>query len=61
MGTITIYFAGSFGESRSKCFSAMDAGQAQAVADAIAYLTSEEMPRAIVNDHEFQDVNGVPF
>jgi len=54
MGTITIQLAGSFGESRSKRFSAMEVGHAQAVADAIAYLASEEMARAIVNDHACQ-------
>ena len=51
MGMLTINLAGSFG-SRSKSFSAMAGGHAQAVAEAIQYLSEVELPKAIRNDHE---------
>jgi hypothetical protein len=51
MGMITITLQGSFGHYRSKTFTAMEVGHAGAVAEAIRYLASEEMPQAINNDH----------
>lgn len=52
MGTITITMNGSFGGYRSKTVSAMQKGHAAAVAEAIDYLATEELPKAIKNDHE---------
>lgn len=55
MGMIKITVAGSFQE---KCgehkFSAVEFGHAQAVADALHYLT-ELLPWAIAHDHELHD------
>lgn len=52
MGQIVITLRGSFGEPRTATFSAMDGGHAAAVAEAITYLASDEMPKAVQNDHE---------
>ena len=51
MGTIAINLAGSFG-SRYKHFTATTGGHAQAIAEAIQYLSEVELPKAIRNDHE---------
>lgn len=53
MGTITITTNGSFGYS-TKTISAMKVGHAGAIGEAIAYLSSEALPKAIKNDHECQ-------
>lgn len=52
MGVLTITLQGSFGNFRSKTFSAMKVGHAGAIAEALTYLAGEELPRAIRNDHE---------
>lgn len=52
MGMLTVDLRGSFGEARSKTFSAMEGGHAQAIAEAIQYLSEVELPKAIRNDHE---------
>lgn len=52
MGMIVIELSGSFGQPRSKTFSAMEGGHAQAVAEAIQYLSEVELPKSIRNDHE---------
>lgn len=54
MGMITVILEGSFGGRRSKQFTAVKVGHAQAIADAIKYLVEVEMPKAIKNDHECQ-------
>lgn len=51
MGMIRIELKGSFGTPRSSEFSALTKGHAAAVAEAIRYLSEEELPRAIENDH----------
>lgn len=51
MGMIRIELAGSFGTARKAEFSALTKGHAAAVAEAIRYLTEEELPKAIQNDH----------
>jgi hypothetical protein len=51
MGAINITLAGSFGNHRSKQFSAMEKGHAAAVSEAIKYLAEVELPKAIENDH----------
>jgi hypothetical protein len=52
MGQIDISIAGSFGPRKAKSFSAMSKGHAHAVAEAIAWLSSEVLPDAIANDHD---------
>lgn len=52
MGMITVELKGSFGLPRFKTFSAMEGGHAQAIAEAIQYLSEVELPKAIRNDHE---------
>ena len=52
MGCIKIDVMGSFRQNESKVFSAMEYGHAQAVSDAIKYLSDEVLPKAIINDHE---------
>lgn len=51
MGMIRIETAGSFGPRTERQFSAMKRGHAQAVAEAIEYLSKEVLPKAIANDH----------
>lgn len=51
MGMITITLNGSFSFS-TKQFSAQGKGHAFAIAEAIRWLAEEELPKAIVNDHE---------
>lgn len=50
MGLIRIETAGSFGNSRNE-FSAIDNGHADAVAQAIEFLSKEVLPNAIAKDH----------
>lgn len=52
MGMIHIEVMGSFKPNESKSFSAQNHGHAQAVADAIEWLSNVVLPRAIRNDHE---------
>ncbi len=52
MGMLTITLQGSFGNYRTKTFSAMKVGHAGAIAEALKYLAGEELPLAIRNDHE---------
>lgn len=57
MGSIQIHIAGSFLTPEAgllqerKTISAMDHGHAQAVAEAITFLSEEVLPRAIALDH----------
>lgn len=51
MGMIRIDTLGSF-KASSKTFGAQSHGHAQAVAEAIEYLSREVLPAAIANDHE---------
>lgn len=60
MGQIRIELMGSFGRARSKTFSAMTKGHASAIAEAIAYLATEEMPLAVVNDHQCHNDGEAP-
>lgn len=54
MGMITIEVVGSFGR-KYKAFSAQETGHADAVAQAIEWLSSELLPSAIRNDHKCHD------
>jgi hypothetical protein len=53
MGMIRIEVGGSF-EHDEKTFSARYGGHAQAVAEAIEWLSSSILPAAIKNDHKCQ-------
>jgi len=60
MGSIIITTSGSFRISTSKTFSAMHGGHAQAVAEAIEFLSGELLPDAIQQDHELHEGNHYP-
>lgn len=65
MGYITISIAGSFVghhgmTSQPRQFGAMNHGHADAVAQAIEYLSSEILPKATALDHELHSVGAVP-
>jgi len=52
MGIISISVQGSFYTPITKQFSAMHGGHAQAVAEAIEFLSGELLPDAIAQDHD---------
>ncbi len=61
MGMIRIDVAGSFGRKNgSKQFSAMKNGHADAVAQAIEYLSSNLLPYATALDHQLHDEGEKP-
>lgn len=60
MGMITIQTAGSFGVKKKE-FLAMNNGHADAVAQAIEYLSSTLLPEATAQDHELHDRGSVPM
>ena len=55
MGMITVKVEGSFRDPGERVFSAMHHGHADAVAQAIEYLSSEVLPKAIDQDHVLQE------
>ncbi len=59
MGQIVIQTLGSFGVAL-KTFSAEDGGHAHALSRAIAYISGELMPKAIVKDHALHDTGDRP-
>ena len=59
MGLLNIQTSGSF-KSNNKTFSAMKNGHAQAVAEAIKFLSEKVLPEAIAQDHELQSDNCYP-
>ena len=59
MGMLTIETRGSF-KRESKTFSAMEHGHAQAVAEAITFLSNVVLPEAINNDHKCHDEGATP-
>lgn len=59
MGMIRIEVGGSFG-AMSRTFSAMDTGHADAVAQAIEWLSRDVLPAAIRNDHTCHSDNQLP-
>lgn len=59
MGMIRIIVSGSFDNPDTREFSAMKAGHAAALGEAIKYLTSL-LPDAIHNDHQCQFDNEFP-
>lgn len=61
MGMIRIEVAGSFLPNCTRSFSAMEHGHADAVAQAIEWLSSNVLPRAIRRDHDLQEKGGKPF
>lgn len=60
MGMISIEVKGSFRNRQYKTFSAQDTGHADAVAQAIEYLVTEQLPDAIRLDHELQTEGHAP-
>jgi hypothetical protein len=61
MGQISINVAGSFGRKNgSKTFSAMKHGHADAVAQAIEYLSKELLPFATALDHKLHSEGDKP-
>jgi len=52
MGVINISVQGSFRKKAEKQFSAMHGGHAQAVSEAIEFLSGELLPDAIAQDHK---------
>lgn len=59
MGVLRVYTEGSF-PVRSKVFPAATRGHAHAVAEAIAWLSSEVLPEAIERDHRLHDEGAKP-
>lgn len=59
MGMITIQTVGSFG-NRTNRTSAMEHGHAHAVQEAINWLVTEVLPRAINEDHRLHDEGHKP-
>jgi len=59
MGMITITTAGSFGNG-SKTFSAITNGHADAVAQAIEWLSGKLLPEATAQDHQLHDQGSIP-
>lgn len=61
MGMVSISIAGSFGRMNgSRSFSAMKHGHADAVAQAIEYLSREVLPAAIALDHKLHENGDKP-
>lgn len=54
MGMVIVQTKGSFRPPRHRTFSAMHGGHAQAVAEAIEFLSGVVLPEAIVRDHKLQ-------
>jgi hypothetical protein len=52
MGQLRIFMTGSFKPNHDKTFSAMHGGHAQAIAEAIEFLSSVVLPEAIQLDHK---------
>lgn len=60
MGMIFIQVTGSFRKRASKNFSAQEHGHADAVAQAIEFLSKEILPSAINQDHDLQTEGSRP-
>ena len=60
MGLIEISIRGSFNTNRDEAFSAMHGGHAQAVAEAIEFLSKEILPKAIERDHALHEEGAKP-
>jgi hypothetical protein len=61
MGMVRIEVAGSFGKHNTvKTFSAQKHGHADAVANAIAYLSGVLLPAATALDHQLHDSGDKP-
>lgn len=59
MGQITIQMNGSFG-IKSKTFTALEGGHANAIAHAIRYLSGDILPAVIELDHKLHDDGSRP-
>jgi len=60
MGKIRIDIMGSFKIKKMREFSALHGGHAQAVAEAIEWLSAEILPQAILQDHWLQSNGAFP-
>lgn len=60
MGNIIIAVQGSFQNPMTREFSAIHGGHAQAVAEAIEFLSKELLPDAIHQDHELHEQGAHP-
>lgn len=60
MGMIRIQVVGSFRPLQDKSFSAMHGGHAEAVAEAIEWLSREILPKAIEQDHQLHEEGAKP-
>ena len=60
MGVINISIQGSFRKATTRQFSAMHGGHAQAVSEAIEFLSGELLPDAIEQDHQLHDDGARP-
>ncbi len=60
MGIINISVQGSFRNHTTKQFSAMHGGHAQAVAEAIEFLSGELLPESIEQDHNLHEDGAKP-
>ena len=60
MGNIIITVQGSFKNPTTQAFSAMHGGHAQAVAEAIKFLSNDLLPQAIQQDHELHETGAKP-
>jgi hypothetical protein len=59
MGFVNIETGGSF-PTRRKAFGAIDHGHAHAVAEAIAWLSTEVLPAAVEQDHRLHERGAKP-
>ena len=60
MGVIEVNIRGSFPKAITRQFSAMHGGHAQAVAEAIEFLSREVLSNAIKHDHELHEAGAQP-
>ena len=60
MGNIVITVQGSFKHPTAQSFSAMHGGHAQAVSEAIEFLSSVLLPQAIRQDHQLHETGAKP-
>ena len=61
MGVIRIDVQGSFADRPTKTFTAMHGGHAQAVAEAIEFLSGEFLSNAIKQDHMLHEQGDKPL
>jgi hypothetical protein len=60
MGQISITINGSFGRIETRTFGASTHGHANAIAEAISFLSTDVLPDAIALDHELHSGGDAP-